>query len=298
VGKTSLLARGLQRARQAGLRVALTDLERLNAHSLASADTLLLMLAHLLAEQLELDVDLTEAWAPHYDPNTNFTRFLRRAVLDEASGPLVWAMDEVDRLFARDYASEVFGLFRSFHNERALDPAGPWSRLTLAMAYATEAYLFISDLNQSPFNVGTRLALEDFTLEQVADLNRRHGAPLRDREEVARFFALVGGHPYLVRRGLHALATHACELEALSEAAGAEGTFGDHLRRLLSGLQRDAGLCEAVRAVLAGQPCPTADSFYRLRSAGVVVGVRPEGARTEARLRCQICAAYLAERLG
>src|SRR5947208_13728322 len=121
---------------------------------------------------------------------------------------LVWGLDEVDRLFTRDYGSEVFGLFRSWHNERALDPGGPWSRLTLAIAYATEAHLFITDLNNSPFNVGTRLTLEDFTLEQVADLNRRYGSPLGNPAEVNRLYRLVGGHPYLLRRALHELAIH------------------------------------------------------------------------------------------
>ena len=49
--------------------------------------------------------------------------------------------------------------------------------------YATEVHLFIRDLNQSPFNVGTRVALEDFT-----------------RPQVARLAELVGGHPCLTRR--------------------------------------------------------------------------------------------------
>src|SRR4030095_4393445 len=100
----------------------------------------------------------------------------------------------------------VFGLFRSWHNERALDPGGPWSRLTLAIAYATEAHLFITDVNQSPFNVGTRLTLEDFTFDQVADLNQRYGSPLRNAVEVRRLFTLLGGQPHLVRRGLNELA--------------------------------------------------------------------------------------------
>jgi hypothetical protein len=70
-------------------------------------------------------------------------------VLGRIDGPVVWGLDEVDRLFSCEFGSEVFGLFRSWHNRRSLDPAGPWSRLTLALAYATEAYLFITDLNQS-----------------------------------------------------------------------------------------------------------------------------------------------------
>src|SRR5205823_8759257 len=95
------------------------------------------------------------------------------------------------------------------------DPEGPWSRLTLVIAYATEAHLFIADVNQSPFNVGTRVTLEDFTLEEVADLNDRCGAPLRDSGEVQRFYHLVGGHPYLVRRGLHAMASGGSDIGAM-----------------------------------------------------------------------------------
>src|SRR5205814_9448331 len=116
---------------------------------------------------------------PEDVPNVNFRRFMRRAALGRDAGHLVWGLDEIDRLFDHSYAGDLFALFRAWHNERALDPTGPWARLTLAIAYATEAHLFISDLNQSPFNVGTRLELSDFTGQQVTELNRRYGSPLR-----------------------------------------------------------------------------------------------------------------------
>src|SRR5204862_5917842 len=116
----------------------------------------------------------------------------RREVLGKVNAQVVWGLDEVDRLFTSKFGGEVFGLFRSWHNKRALDPDGPWQRLTLAIAYATEAHLFITDLNQSPFNVGTRLLLDAFSFEQVEELNRRYGSPLRDKAEVARYFRLVG----------------------------------------------------------------------------------------------------------
>jgi hypothetical protein len=190
--------------------------------------------------------------------------------------------------------SEVFGLFRSWHNKRALDPTGPWRRLTLAIAYATEAHLFISDLNQSPFNVGTRLQLEDFTFEQVEELNSRYGSPLGDRTEVARFFRLVSGHPYLVRRGLYEMVSDGLAIAVLeAHADHDEGPFGDHLRRILVSLTQDAALCEVVRGVLEGRPCPTPESFYRLRSAGLMLG---DSAR-DAKLRCQLYSTYLEKRL-
>jgi hypothetical protein len=189
----------------------------------------------------------------------------------------------------------VFGLFRSWHNERALDPAGPWSRLTLAIAYATEAHLFITDLNQSPFNVGTRLALDDFSPTEVAEVDRSYGHVLGDAARLERYYGLVGGHPYLVRQGLHEMAAHGLGLDALDRLADQdEGPFGDHLRRLALSVVQDAGLADALRAVLQGRPCPTAESFYRLRSAGVVSGDSIEDARP----RCRLYAVYLEKRLG
>src|SRR5205085_1906312 len=90
-----------------------------------------------------------------------------------------------------------FQKLNAAHNERSLDPAGPWQKLTMAIAYAMEAQLFITNIKQSPFNVGTRLYLEDFTPEQVAELNRRYGHPLKNTAELSAFYELLGGHPYL-----------------------------------------------------------------------------------------------------
>lgn len=294
MGKTSLLARGLQQARAAGARVVCSDFQKLNAQHLQSADTLFMKLAESIADQLNLDVYPDQFWHPRRGPSENFERYWQRQALRKISEPIVWGLDEVDRLFTCDFGSEVFGLFRSWHNERALDPEGPWKRLTLAIAYATEAHLFITDVNQSPFNVGTRLALEDFTLEQLTDLNHRYGSPLHGEAEVARFARLVGGHPYLVRRGLHEMATQEMEIAAFeAQASRDEGIFGDHLRRILVLLAKDPALCEMVRSVLRREGCSCTESFFRLRSAGVMAG---ESVR-EVRPRCRLYELYLGRHL-
>ncbi|MGA2866168.1 MAG: AAA-like domain-containing protein [Verrucomicrobiota bacterium] len=295
IGKTSLLARGLEHARQQGLKAVSTDLQKFNAESFRTVDRLYQAMAESMAEQLGLPVAPAESWDQRRGPNANFERFLRREVLACIGAPLAWGLDEVDRLFVTPFGTEVFGLLRSWHNERALDPGGPWSNLTIAIVYATEAHLFITDMNQSPFNIGTRLALEDFTPLQVAELNRRYRTPLKSQDELSRFYRLVGGHPYLVRRGLYELTTRKLGFEAFEEqAARDEAWYGDHLRRMLVLLVRDAALTEVMRGVLNNQPCPTAESFDRLRSAGLVVGHIPE----EARPRCRLYASYLRRHLA
>ena len=58
-------------------------------------------------------------------------------------------------------------------------------------------------------------------------------------------------------------------------------------------LANNPELCDAVKGVLCRRPCPTAESFYHLRTAGVLAG---EAAR-EARPRCQLYATYLERHL-
>jgi hypothetical protein len=295
MGKTSLLARGMQYSREHGVRVVSTDFQKLGAQDLQTVMHFYLALGESLMDQLELDTTLDAIWDDRRGPNANFERFVRREILAKRETPLVWGLDEVDRLFATSFGSEFFGLVRSWHNERALDPSGPWSMLTLAIAYATEAHLFITDMNQSPFNVGTRLTVEDFSQLQVSELNRRYQNPLKSQDEANRFYRLVGGHPYLVRRGLHELATRKMGYDAFEEKASRdEGVYGDHLRRLLVLLVKDPMLTNVMRDVLNNQPCPTSESFYRLRSAGLIVGHTAE----EARPRCRLYSMYLRRHLG
>jgi serine/threonine protein kinase len=294
MGKSSLMARGLQEARKAGSKVILTDFQKLNASHLESVEKLFLALSEWIAEQLDIDVVPAEVFNPRRGPSMNFERFLKREILGKFSGSLVWGMDEVDRLFSCNFGSEVFGLFRSWHNERSLDPSGPWQNLTLAIAYATEAHMFITDMNQSPFNVGTRLVLADFTSQQVEELNKRYGSPLKGKRELDQFYDLVGGQPYLTRRGLHELASRNLSFSDFAvQAARDEGPFGDHLRRLLVSLAGDAALCDSVREMLAGRHNTPVDLFYRLRTSGLVTG---ESAK-EMEPRCKLYETYLGRHL-
>lgn len=293
-GKTSLLVRGLEEARRMRAVVVYTNVSALDAAVLGSRETLYRALMGELADQLDLDAPPGQGWSTGPGANTNLDRYLRREILGGLDRPLVWTLDEVDRLFACEFRNEVFALFRSWHDRRAMDPTGSWSRLTLALSYATEAHLFITDLNQSPFNVGTRLSLDDFTLEQVAGLNTRYGGPLKSYTEICRFHALVGGHPHLVRRGLDAMLTGTLDIDWIEAWADREdGPFGSHLQELYRTVVQDPELPGLLRAVLRGSAPSSEVGFYRLFSAGVLAG----SAEHEPRLRCRVYDSYLSRRL-
>ena len=270
MGKTSLLGRCLAWAREKGYRTAITDFQTLSTHHLANDDLLYRSVAHKLARDMKVPIDVGDGWNAWLGSNSNLEQLVED-ILAQVDGPVLWAMDEADRLFNQHYTNDFFGLLRGWHNRRTLEPHSPWSRLTLAITYATEAHLFITDLNQSPFNVGLRLELSDFDLDQMDELNRRYASPLSSSDEVAGLTDLTGGHPFLSRKAYDWLASERRPLDDLEAIAAREdGPFADHLHRMLIALGQDARMTDEVRRLLAGEPLQGHDSPYRLTSGGLI----------------------------
>jgi len=270
MGKTSLLGRGAQLARESKLRHAMTDFQKIGASQLGSEDQFYKLLAATLARQLGVTYDFAGEWLDVFGPGINMDNFIR-TVLDASPTPLVWFMDEADKLFGIPFAGDFFGLVRSWHNSRATEPQGPWGRFTVVISYATEAHLFIQDLNQSPFNVGRQLQLQGFDLAQIEELNRRYGSPLVSPGQIEALRALTAGQPFLTRRALDTVKRGVMDFPALLAGADRdEGPFGDHLKRILVAVSQLPEVLEALRASLESSRLKDAAGFHRLLSAGVM----------------------------
>src|SRR6185312_12810832 len=205
----------------------------LSSFQLLHEDHVMRVLAAMLAKQSKFDYDFKNEWLDVFGPSVNFDNFMR-SLLEESPVPLVWFMDEADRLFSTPFSNDFFGVVRSWHNARARDPKGPWGRFTVVIGYATEARLFIRDLNQSPFNVGRQIQLKNFTVEQVSDLNERFGKPIVRWSDLDALHFLTAGQPFLTRRSLELIATGKMSFSTLIETADRDdGPFADHLKRML-----------------------------------------------------------------
>ena len=295
VGKTSLLARGLAEARDQGCKVVLTDFQKLNSSDLETLVDFYQTLGQSIADRLDLDDWPQDVWDDRLSPNANFEKYFTTQVLSAVKGHFVWAMDEVDRIFTSPFCSEVFALFRSWHDERALDPNSPWHRLTLMISYATEAALFISDINTSPFNIGTRLQLDDFNLGQIEDLNRRHGSPLRSATEIRAFYSLTGGQPYLTRRSFQEMLTKEESFSDFSsQLAQEEHLFDDHLKRIVILLTRDNHLLTALTEWFQGKGSLDPASMERLHQGGLL----KTDTTDTVQWRCGLYQSYLQEHLS
>lgn len=289
-GKSSLLIRTINAANQAGKRVAFLDFQLLDKTALTDSDKFYRLFCAWFTDELEMEDRVEEYWSSPLSNNQRCTRYMQRYLLKELGSPLVMAMDEVECIFDTDFCDDFFGMLRSWHNNRAISPI--WKRLDLALVTSTDPYLLITNLNQSPFNVGQMIELTDFTPEQVADLNQRHGSPLNSNQE-RQLMVLLGGHPYLVRRSLYLIASQRISVEDLfTKAIEDSGPFDDHLRYHLYRMYDKKELVQGLLQVLRNNTCPDKRVFFRLRGAGLV---RREGQTVLP--RCQLYADYFQEHL-
>lgn len=291
MGKTSLIGRGVRLVHDLGWRTVTTDFQKLSVSQLSSEESFYRLLSATLAKRMNFQYDFAAEWLDVFGANMNMDNFLR-AILEASEIPLVWFMDEADKLFGVPFASDFFGLVRSWHNCRATEPDGPWSKLTVVIGYATEAHLFIQDLNQSPFNVGRQLELQNFTVGQLEEMNKRHGSPIVSRDQIVQLHELVGGQPFLSRRAFDVLSRGQMDFATLvAQADRDEGPFGDHLKRILISVSQLPQVLDALRTSLTNPELRDTDGYHRLLAAGIVT----QSSDRSVKLRCDLYRRYLTQ---
>jgi hypothetical protein len=267
VGKSSLLLRIVREAERVGKRVAYLDFQLLKS-AVADTDAFFRNFCAHVARQLNLEPRLSAYWDDSLTHLMNCNHYMSSHILRELESPLTLAIDEADVVFGAPFQSDFFAMLRAWHNDRAHDRH--WKRLDLVVVTSTEPYAFIKDLNQSPFNVGEQIPLQNFSIDQIAQMNSLHNRPLT-REQLDQLKALLWGQPFLTRRALYLVAKgRLLFTELLSRAVDDDGPFGDHLRALLFRVANDAALKQGLRQVLQDNLLTDELLYFRLRGAGLV----------------------------
>lgn len=266
MGKSSMLVRGVEKARQAGKKIVYLDFQQLDSEHLRDSRMFYTTFCNWVAGNLNVDVDAEEFWKSLGSNNIKCTKFFKEHILGKTNQPLLLAIDEVDRLLGSPFKSDFFGLLRSWHIDRQSEAM---SRLSMMLVISTEPVLLIDDI-ASPFNVGENLNLDDFLPEQVADLNIRHNSPFSD-SQLLRLMTLVGGHPYLIRQAMYKVFMNEMNAEKLLSTASADdGPYADHLLHHLFQLNRSSELRRAMWQILKENTSPSDELTYRLKGAGLV----------------------------
>ena len=297
MGKTSLTARILDQAREQGCRTTHLSFQRASSEVLSNIDKLMHWFCLCVSQGLHLPNQLDKYWDDIFDGNYNSTVYFERYLLAATNSPLIIGLDEVDRVFEYpEIATDFFALLRAWYEKARYGDrdSDTWKKLRLIVIHSTEVYIPMN-LNQSPFNVGLSIELPELTLEQVQDLTQRYQLDwtLSQIEELMR---LVGGHPYLVRLAMYAVAHQTIAFEQLLEQAATKaGVYGDHLRHLLEHLERYPELANAFSDVVTAKTPVSLKSTlaFKLNSLGLATIVG-----NQVTPRCELYQQYFCEHLA
>ena len=197
MGKSSLMTRAATRLREAGAHVAVADLTAFG-RSLSPEQWYDLLLARI-GRELKLEDELEEFWLDHprLPPLARFAAALSEVALPSRPGRIVLFIDEIDVVRSLSFdTDEFFAAIRELYVRRASEPE--LARLTFCLLGVASPADLIADPRITPFNIGVRVELRDFTRDEAAPLAAGLGA--RGHEILGRVMHWTHGHPYLTQR--------------------------------------------------------------------------------------------------
>jgi AAA-like domain len=207
MGKSSLVIRTAAQLRKKRIRSVMMDLQQKTAHGM-NAETFYAGLLDAFIRQLQLPVELSRWWQEQalFSAVQRFTNFVVDEVLPRVPRRLVVFIDEIDATLRLEFSDDFFAAIRAFYNDRAWHPL--CKRLTFVLVGVASPSDLIKDRTCSPFNIGHRIELTDFTLEEAGKLIEGFpGDGQAAKRLLQRILDWTGGQPYLTQKVCAELAT-------------------------------------------------------------------------------------------
>jgi hypothetical protein len=199
MGKTSLMVRTAASLRASGTHPVILDLTSLG--SKLTPEQWYLGQLKQIAKDLKLKTDYLAWWQgqSHLGNVQRFVMFLEDVVLNEVSEPVVIFVDEIDTTLNLSFSDDYFAAIRSLFIKRATSDR--LDRLTFVLLGVASPSDLIQDARRTPFNIGVRIPLTDFTESEAAallpGLAPDMGAATQLLKQVLFW---TGGHPYLTQK--------------------------------------------------------------------------------------------------
>ena len=197
MGKSSLAVRTIAKLSGDGTRCAFVDLTRLGGATVTPEQWytgLTVETGRSLGLRSEAATYIKEN--RELGPVRRFLGFLQDVVLSDIETPVVIMIDEIDAVRSLSFSvDELFAGLRNLYNSRATHPE--CARLTMCLLGAALPSDLIVDPRSTPFNIGRRVGLRDFTIEDINPLAKGFGES--GIAILHRILFWTGGHPFLTQ---------------------------------------------------------------------------------------------------
>ena len=288
MGKTSLLLRIIDRAEELSYCTVSLNLEQVDRAILSDLNLFLRWLCANIARQLDLEPRLEDYWDEVMGSKISCTLYFQY-ILEQIDTSLVLALDDVNHIFEyTQVAKDFLPLLRSWYEEAKRLPI--WRKLRIVVVHSTEIYVPLH-LNQSPFNVGLPIQLNNFSQEEVQQLAKCYGLDWENGQEAQQLMSMVEGHPALVHLALYHLSRGDITLsELLKTAHTPNSIYAHHLQRHCVTLTEQPELAQALDRILnTDEPISLNPILtHKLSSMGIIKHL---GGRTIA--GCELYRRYL-----
>jgi len=205
VGKSSLMVRTAEKLAEEGIRSVIVDLTVFGVQITAEAWYLGLLTA--ISDRLNLSTDVVEWWRSRvkFGDTQRLTEFFHNVLLSEVKERVVIFIDEIDSTLSlpavngRPFTDDFYAAIRYLYNARATEP--DFRRLAFVLIGVATPSDLIRDPKRTPFNIGSRVDITDFTFEEALPLADGLELPTDEARQVLRWvLKWTGGHPYLTQR--------------------------------------------------------------------------------------------------
>lgn len=195
LGKSSLMIHTAERLARESIRSVIVDLSALGVK--LSPDQWYLGILKEIAFAVKLETDIFSWWVEHnmLGQAQRLTTFFREVLLQEVDERITIFFDEIDSTLSIPFADDFFAALRAVYNGRAITPA--FTRLTFVLIGVATPSDLMRNNSRTPINIGKRIELADFTLEEAMPLAA--GFENRPAEALRWILEWTGGHPYLTQ---------------------------------------------------------------------------------------------------
>lgn len=199
MGKSSLMLSTAERLKTEGILLVTIDLQQLGTQ--LNAEQWYLGILTSIEDSLSLKTDVLQWWSDnqHLGMTHRLTQFFQNVLLKERNEQIIIFIDEIDTTLSLDFTDDFFIAIRYLYNARADIPE--FKRLSFVLIGVATPSDLICDPQRTPFSIGRRVDLSDFTVDEAKPLIRGFELPTEKAEKVLGWvMSWTGGHPYLTQK--------------------------------------------------------------------------------------------------